>query len=47
VTTEILKRLLLLSGAGEADRRRWRSQVNDTAVRIVSDALDHRTPLTQ
>jgi hypothetical protein len=47
VTTEILKRLLLLSGAGEADRRRWRSQVNETAVRIVTDALDHRTPLTQ
>lgn len=41
VTTEILKRLLLLSGAGESDRRTWRIQVNDIAVRIVRDALDH------
>ncbi|MBX3279118.1 MAG: hypothetical protein KF868_14030 [Acidobacteria bacterium] len=41
VTTEILKRLLLLSGAGESDRTAWRAQVNDIAVRIVRDALDH------
>ncbi len=46
VTTEILKRLLLLSGAGEADRRMWRSQVNETAVRIVKGGLENRTPAT-
>jgi len=40
VTTEILKRLLLLSGAGEADRGTWRTQVNEIAVRIVRDALE-------
>jgi len=44
VTTEILKRLLLLSVAGEADRRMWRAQVNETAVRIVKGGLEHRTP---
>ena len=42
VTTEILRRLLLLSGAGEGDRGLWRSQVNETAVRIVSGALEHQ-----
>lgn len=42
VTTEILKRLLLLSGAGETDRRMWRSQVNETAIRIVNRALEQR-----
>jgi hypothetical protein len=42
VTTEILRRLLLLSGALEADRKVWGDQINHTAVRIVSDALDHR-----
>lgn len=42
VTTEILRRLLLLSGAHEADRQTWSSQISDTAVRIVSDALEHR-----
>lgn len=47
VTTEILKRLLLLSGAHEEDRQIWRSQISETAVRIVSDALDHREPLTE
>ncbi len=46
VTTEILKRLLLLSGAGEADRRLWRSQVNETAARIVKGGLDHRAAAT-
>lgn len=43
VTTEILKRLLLLSGAGETDRRLWRARVNEIAVRIVRDALDSPT----
>ena len=42
VTTEILKRLLLLSGAHEEDRKVWRSHISRTAARIVSDALDHR-----
>jgi len=42
VTTEILRRLLLLSGAMEEDRKVWGDQINNTAVRIVSDALDHR-----
>ena len=42
VTTEILRRLLLLSGATEEDRKVWGDQINHTAVRIVSDALDHR-----
>lgn len=42
VTTEILRRLLLLSGALEEDRKAWGDQINHTAVRIVSDALDHR-----
>lgn len=42
VTTEILKRLLLLSGAHEEDRKVWRAYISETAARIVSDALDHR-----
>ena len=42
VTTEILKRLLILSGAQEEDRKVWHSQISQTAARIVSDALDHR-----
>jgi hypothetical protein len=42
VTTEILKRLLLLSGAYEEDRKLWRAQISETAARIVSDALEHR-----
>lgn len=42
VTTEILKRLLLLSGAQEDDRKVWREHISETAARIVSDALDHR-----
>jgi hypothetical protein len=47
VTTEILKRLLLLSGAQEEDRNVWRSHIGQTAVRIVNDALDHRKPITE
>jgi hypothetical protein len=43
VTNEILRRLLLLSGAYEEDRHEWRQYINDTAVRIVSDALDRAT----
>jgi hypothetical protein len=39
VTTEILRRLLLISGAHEADRKVWRSHISETAARIVSDAL--------
>jgi hypothetical protein len=46
VTTEILKRLLLLSGAQEEDRKLWRSQISQTAARIVSDGLEHRLPMT-
>jgi hypothetical protein len=46
VTTEILKRLLLLSGAQEEDRKLWHSHISETAARIVSNALDHRIPLT-
>lgn len=42
VTTEILRRLLLLSGAAEEDRQVWGAHISDTAVRIVSDALEHR-----
>jgi hypothetical protein len=45
VTTEILKRLLLLSGAQESDRNLWRSYISETAARIVSDALEHRLPI--
>jgi len=47
VTTEILKRLLLLSGAHEEDRKFWRAQISETAARIVSDALEHRMPITE
>jgi hypothetical protein len=47
VTTEILKRLLLLSGAQEEDRKLWRSHISETAARIVSNALDHRIPVTE
>jgi hypothetical protein len=47
VTTEILKRLLLLSGAQEEDRKFWRSQISETAARIVSDGLEHRLPLSE
>jgi len=46
VTTEILKRLLLLSGAQEEDRKLWHSHISKTAARIVSNALDHWIPLT-
>ena len=46
VTNEILRRLLLLSGAYEEDRQEWRQHINDTAVRIVSDALDRATEQT-
>jgi hypothetical protein len=42
VTTEILKRLLLLSGASDEDRRHWRAYVSETAMRIMRDALDHQ-----
>jgi hypothetical protein len=42
VTTEILRRLLLISGAHEEDRKVWRTYISETAARIVSDALDHR-----
>jgi len=45
VTTEILKRLLLLSGAHEDDRKVWREHISETAARIVSDALDHRSKM--
>lgn len=44
VTTEILRRLLLLSGVREDERHLWRSQISETAARIVSDALDHQLP---
>jgi hypothetical protein len=47
VTTEILKRLLLLSGAHEEDRKLWRSQISETAARIVSDGIEHRLPITE
>lgn len=42
VTTEILRRLLLLSGVEETDRRLWRTHVNSTAARIVRNALEHQ-----
>ncbi len=42
VTTEILRRLLLLSGAAEEDRKLWSTHISDTAVRIVNHALEHR-----
>lgn len=47
VTTEILKRLLLLSGAHEEDRKVWRAHISETAARIVSDALDHRNAIPE
>lgn len=42
VTTEILRRLLLLSGAVEEDRQVWSTQISETAVRIVNNALEQR-----
>jgi hypothetical protein len=47
VTTEILRRLLLLSGAQEEDRQVWRDQISETAARIVGDALENRISLTE
>ena len=47
VTTEILRRLLLISGAHEDDRKVWREHISETAARIVSDALDHRLRVAQ
>lgn len=47
VTTEILKRLLLLSGAHEEDRKFWRTHISETAARVVQDALDHRQPAAE
>ena len=47
VTTEILKRLLLISGAQEEDRKVWRTHISETAARIVSNALDHRQALAE
>ena len=47
VTTEILRRLLLLSGAHEDDRKFWRAQISETAARIVSHALEHHLPITE
>ncbi len=47
VTTEILRRLLLLSGAHENDRKVWREHISETAARIVSDALDHRLTVAE
>jgi len=47
VTTEILRRLLLISGAHEEDRKVWRTYISETAARIVSDALDHRAVLAE
>ncbi len=47
VTTEILRRLLLISGAHEEDRKVWRAYISETAARIVSDALDHRAVLAE
>lgn len=47
VTTEILKRLLLLSGAQEEDRKLWRAHISETAARIVSDALDQKAVVTE
>ncbi len=44
VTTELIRRLLLLSGVREEERHLWRNQISETAARIVSDALDHRLP---
>lgn len=47
VTTEILRRLLLISGAHEDDRKVWREHISETAARIVTDALDHRLRVAQ
>ncbi|MDQ3012823.1 MAG: hypothetical protein M3X11_19210 [Acidobacteriota bacterium] len=47
VTTEILRRLLLISGAHEEDRKVWRTYISETAARIVSDGLDHRAALAK
>lgn len=47
VTTEILKRLLLLSGAQEDDRKVWRDHISETAARIISNALDHRLTVAE
>jgi len=44
VTTEILKRLLILSGARDEDRKAWRAQFSETGARILTSALDHRQP---
>ena len=47
VTTAILKRLLLLSGATEGERDAWRSRISETALRIVREALDHQIPFAE
>ncbi len=47
VTSEILKRLFLLSGASEEDRRLWRSQINETALRIVREALEQQEAVAE
>jgi hypothetical protein len=47
VTTAILKRLLLLSGATEEERDAWRSRISETALRIVREALDHQIPFAE
>lgn len=47
VTTEILKRLLLLSGASDEDRRHWRVYVSETALRIMRDALDQPAQMAE
>ncbi len=47
VTSEILKRLFLLSGASEEDRRLWRSQINETALRILREALEQQESMAE
>ncbi|HZS07106.1 MAG TPA: hypothetical protein VFD58_19880 [Blastocatellia bacterium] len=44
VTVGILRRLLMLNGADEDNRHLWRTFASETALRIISDALDHLDP---
>ncbi len=44
VTVGILRRLLMLNAADEANRHLWRTFASETAQRIISDALEHLDP---
>jgi hypothetical protein len=47
VTTKMLGRLLLISGATDVDRKLWRSYVNQTASRIIGEAIERQFTLVR